>query len=99
VKLSTESRIQIFSNIMKGWQGVIIIGKHEEDVQRKLSDLQRKKRIEDDRISRISLIGTIEQVQTEIARYISIGVNYFTISFPDLESLQLFAERIMPQFK
>jgi alkanesulfonate monooxygenase SsuD/methylene tetrahydromethanopterin reductase-like flavin-dependent oxidoreductase (luciferase family) len=97
--LSTESRIQIFSNIMKGWQGVIIIGKHEEDVQRKLSDLQRKKRIEDDRISRISLIGTIEQVQTEIARYISIGVNYFTISFPDLESLQLFAERIMPQFK
>jgi hypothetical protein len=45
---------------MKGWQGVIIIGKHEEDVQRKLSDLQRKKRIEDDRISRIFLIGTIE---------------------------------------
>jgi alkanesulfonate monooxygenase SsuD/methylene tetrahydromethanopterin reductase-like flavin-dependent oxidoreductase (luciferase family) len=84
---------------MKGWQGVIIIGKHEEDVQRKLTDLQRKKRIEDDRISRIFLIGTIEQVQTEIARYISIGVNYFTISFPDLESLQLFAERIMPQFK
>jgi alkanesulfonate monooxygenase SsuD/methylene tetrahydromethanopterin reductase-like flavin-dependent oxidoreductase (luciferase family) len=88
-----------YQNIMKGWQGVIIIGKHEEDVQRKLTDLQRKKRIEDDRISRIFLIGTIEQVQTEIARYISIGVNYFTISFPDLESLQLFAERIMPQFK
>jgi alkanesulfonate monooxygenase SsuD/methylene tetrahydromethanopterin reductase-like flavin-dependent oxidoreductase (luciferase family) len=88
-----------YQNIMKGWQGLIIIGKHEEDVQRKLSDLQRKKRIEDDGISKISVVGTIEQVQTKIARYISIGVNYFTVSFPDLESLELFAERIMPQFK
>jgi alkanesulfonate monooxygenase SsuD/methylene tetrahydromethanopterin reductase-like flavin-dependent oxidoreductase (luciferase family) len=84
---------------MKGWQGLIIIGKHEDDVQIKISDLQRKKRIEDDGISKISVVGTIEQVQTEIARYISIGVNYFIVSFSDLESLKLFAERIMPQFK
>jgi alkanesulfonate monooxygenase SsuD/methylene tetrahydromethanopterin reductase-like flavin-dependent oxidoreductase (luciferase family) len=86
-------------DIMKGWQALIIIGKHEGEVQRKLSDLQRKKRIEDDGISKISVVGTIEQVQTEIERYISIGVNYFTMSFSDLESLQLFAEEIMPQFK
>ena len=86
-------------DIMKGWQALIIIGKHEGDVQRKLSDLQRKKRIEDDGISKISVVGTIEQVQTEIERYISNGVNYFTMSFSDLESLQLFAEEIMPQFK
>ena len=84
---------------MKGWQALLIIGKYEEDVQRKLSDLQRKKRIDDDGISKISVVGTVEQVQIEIARYISIGVNYFTVSFPDLESLQLFAERIIPQFK
>jgi hypothetical protein len=80
---------------MKGWQGLIIIGKHEEDVQRKLSDLQRKKRIENYSLSKISVAGTIEQIQTEIAKYISIGVNYFTMSFPDLESLELFAERII----
>jgi alkanesulfonate monooxygenase SsuD/methylene tetrahydromethanopterin reductase-like flavin-dependent oxidoreductase (luciferase family) len=84
---------------MKGWQGLIIIGKHEEDVQIKISDLQSKKRIEDGGISKISIVGTIEQVQTEIAKYISIEVDYFTASFPDLESLKLFAERIMPQFK
>ena len=88
-----------YQNIMKGWQGLIIIGKHEEDVQIKISDLQSKKRIEDGGISKISIVGTIEQVQTEIAKYISIGVDYFTASFPDLESLELFAERIMPQFK
>jgi hypothetical protein len=84
---------------MKGWQGLIIIGKHEEDVQIKISDLQSKKRIEDDGISKISVVGTIEEIQTEIAKYIRIGVNYFTVSFRDLESLKLFAERIMPQFK
>jgi alkanesulfonate monooxygenase SsuD/methylene tetrahydromethanopterin reductase-like flavin-dependent oxidoreductase (luciferase family) len=88
-----------YQSIIKGWQGLIIIGKHEEDVQRKLSDVRRKKRIEDEKISKISVAGTIEQVQSEIARYASIGVNYFTLSFPDLESLQLFAERIMPQFE
>jgi len=88
-----------YQKIMKGWQGLIIIGKHEEDVQRKISDLQSKKRIENNGLSKISLVGTIEQVQTEIVKYISIGVNYFTVSFPDLESLKLFAERIMPQFK
>lgn len=88
-----------YQNMMKGWQGLIIVGKHQDDVQIKISDLQSKKRIEDDGISKISVVGTIEQVQTEIAKYISIGVNYFTVSFPDLESLELFAERIMPQFK
>jgi alkanesulfonate monooxygenase SsuD/methylene tetrahydromethanopterin reductase-like flavin-dependent oxidoreductase (luciferase family) len=88
-----------YQNIMKGWQGLIIIGKHEEDVQIKISDLQSKKRIEDDGISKISVAGTIEEIQTEIAKYIRIGVNYFTMSFRDLESLKLFAERIMPQFK
>lgn len=88
-----------YQNIMKGWQGLIIIGKHEEDLQIKISDLQSKKRIEDDGISKISVAGTIEEIQTEIAKYIRIGVNYFTVSFRDLESLKLFAERIMPQFK
>ncbi|HJR47389.1 MAG TPA: LLM class flavin-dependent oxidoreductase [Nitrososphaeraceae archaeon] len=86
-------------NIMKGWQGLIIIGKHEDDVKIKISDLQSKKGIKDDGLSKISVVGTTEQVQTEIAKYISIGVDYFTASFPDLESLELFAERIMPQFK
>jgi alkanesulfonate monooxygenase SsuD/methylene tetrahydromethanopterin reductase-like flavin-dependent oxidoreductase (luciferase family) len=88
-----------YQNIMKGWQGLIIIGKHEDDVKIKISDLQSKKGIKDDGLSKISVVGTTEQVQTEIAKYISIGVDYFTASFPDLESLELFAERIMPQFK
>jgi alkanesulfonate monooxygenase SsuD/methylene tetrahydromethanopterin reductase-like flavin-dependent oxidoreductase (luciferase family) len=88
-----------YQNIMKGWQGLIIIGKHEDDVKIKISDLQSKKGIEDDGISKISVAGTIEEIQTEIAKYIRIGVNYFTVSFRDLESLKLFAERIMPQFK
>ena len=88
-----------YQNIMKGLQSLVITGNHQEDVQRKLSDLQKKKRIENDNISKISIIGTIEQVQAEIARYASIGVNYFTMSFIDLESLQLFAKEIMPQFR
>jgi alkanesulfonate monooxygenase SsuD/methylene tetrahydromethanopterin reductase-like flavin-dependent oxidoreductase (luciferase family) len=99
VAKSLQTCQQRLSKIMKGWQGLIIMGKHEDDVQIKISDLQSKKRIENDGLSKISIVGTTEQVQTEIAKYISIGVNYFTVSFPDLESLKLFAERIMPQFK
>lgn len=72
---------------MKAWQGLIVIGKYEEDVQIKISDLQNKKSIEGDGLSKISVVGTIEQVQTEIAKYVSIGVKYFTMSFPDVESL------------
>jgi hypothetical protein len=40
------------------------MGKYEEDVQIKISDLQNKKRIEDDGLSKMSVVGTIEQVQT-----------------------------------
>src|SRR5215204_4508930 len=82
-----------------GKRTIEIAAKHADDVQIKISDLQSKKRIENDGLSKISIVGTTEQVQTEIAKYISIGVNYFTVSFPDLESLKWFAERIMPQFK
>jgi hypothetical protein len=62
------------------------IRKYQEDVQIKISDLQNKKSIDGDGLSKISVVGAIEQVQTEIAKYIISGVNYFTMSFPDVES-------------
>jgi hypothetical protein len=61
--------------------------KYEEDVQIKISDLQNKKSIDGDGLSKITVVGAIEQVQTEIAKYTISGVNYFTMSFPDVESL------------
>ena len=66
---------------------MIVICKYQEEVQIKISDLQNGKRIENDGLSKISVVGAIEQVQTEIAKYVSIGVKYFTMSFPDVESL------------
>lgn len=62
------------------------IRKYQEDVQIKISDLQNKKSIDGDGLSKISVVGAIEQVQTEIEKYIISGVNYFTMSFPDVES-------------
>lgn len=62
------------------------IRKYQEDVQIKISDLQNKKSIDGDGLSKISVVGAIEQVQTEIAKYIISGVNYFTMSFPGVES-------------
>jgi alkanesulfonate monooxygenase SsuD/methylene tetrahydromethanopterin reductase-like flavin-dependent oxidoreductase (luciferase family) len=46
--------------------------------------------------------GTANNIKREINRYKNIGVNYFTIHFPDLpdlRSLDLFARYVVPEFK
>jgi hypothetical protein len=46
--------------------------------------------------------GTANNIIREINRYKNIGVNYFTIHFPDLpdlRSLDSFARYVIPQFK
>jgi alkanesulfonate monooxygenase SsuD/methylene tetrahydromethanopterin reductase-like flavin-dependent oxidoreductase (luciferase family) len=45
------------------------------------------------------IAGTQETTLQEIAKYAGIGVDYFTVSFVDVESLQIFAEQIIPKFQ
>ena len=49
-----------------------------------------------------NLVGTPEQVAEKVARYVELGCTYFVpwcSDYPDLTTLTLFAERVMPQFR
>jgi alkanesulfonate monooxygenase SsuD/methylene tetrahydromethanopterin reductase-like flavin-dependent oxidoreductase (luciferase family) len=49
-----------------------------------------------------NLVGTVEQVTEKIARYVELGCTYFIPwcnDYPDLTTLTLFAEQVMPQFR
>ena len=49
-----------------------------------------------------NLIGTPEQVAEKIARYVELGCTYFvpwSPDYPSTETLQLFAAKVMPQFR
>ena len=49
-----------------------------------------------------NLIGTPEQVSEQVARYVELGCSYFVPwcrDYPDLTSLRLLAEKVMPQFR
>lgn len=84
--------------MVKGWQGVMLLGKDEEELRSKM-DILVKGVWES---SGLVIAGTPEKILKEIERYASIGVNYFTIYYPDvpdLRSLQLFAEHIIPHFR
>jgi F420-dependent oxidoreductase-like protein len=49
-----------------------------------------------------NLIGTPEQVTEKVARYVDLGCTYFVpwcSDYPDLTTLTLLAERVMPEFR
>jgi F420-dependent oxidoreductase-like protein len=49
-----------------------------------------------------NLVGTPEQVAEKVARYVELGCTYFIPwcnDYPDLTTMSLFAERVMPQFR
>jgi F420-dependent oxidoreductase-like protein len=49
-----------------------------------------------------NLIGTPEQVSEKVARYVELGCSYFVpwcSDYPDLTTLRLFAEKVMPEFR
>ncbi|MDQ1279640.1 MAG: class flavin-dependent oxidoreductase, partial [Thermoproteota archaeon] len=50
-----------------------------------------------------NIVGTPEQCIEKIAKYTDLGVSHFMLVFPeapkDLKSLELFSEKVMPQFK
>lgn len=49
-----------------------------------------------------NLVGTPEQVCEKVARYVELGCSYFVAwcrDYPDTQSLSLFAEKVMPEFR
>lgn len=87
--------------LKKSWSGTILIAEREDELRDRVRILRAKHILEKSNENLI-LMGTPEQCAEKISKYIEIGVTYFIIAFPDVtdtESLQLFAEYVMPKFK
>ncbi len=89
-------------DIKKSWQGRVIIAESKAQVEEKLYRFQDT-RVGVARTASNNIVGTPEQCIQRIQEYEDIGVTQFMLVFPeapkDLSTLQLFAEKVMPNFK
>jgi hypothetical protein len=89
-----------YHNIIKAWHGILFLGSNEGELKTRKEMILDKKTIWKD--SELVIAGTPDTILGEINKYVSIGVTYFTIYFPDLPnmiSLELFAKNIIPYFR
>jgi alkanesulfonate monooxygenase SsuD/methylene tetrahydromethanopterin reductase-like flavin-dependent oxidoreductase (luciferase family) len=87
-----------FDRITKAWHAIMLLGHNDNE----LIMLKNRAGIWK-RNSKVAIVGTPDDIIKDIQRYMVIGgVRYFTIHFsdlPDLRSLNLFAESVIPYFK
>lgn len=91
-----------YDKLMKGWQGMIIIGKDRNELRDKKRAIVEKTKISNRRMLEFIIAGTADEIVKELGRYTDKGVNYFTVYFsdlPDLGSLRLFARYVIPHFR
>ncbi|MCU1680154.1 MAG: class F420-dependent oxidoreductase [Amycolatopsis sp.] len=88
------------SEMMMSWTGDTYLRETEEEI---ISDGVRALRpISMETWRATGLIGTPEQVCERIQGLVDLGVTGFTLSFfdlPDLQSLELFATKVIPEFR
>jgi alkanesulfonate monooxygenase SsuD/methylene tetrahydromethanopterin reductase-like flavin-dependent oxidoreductase (luciferase family) len=90
--------------IRRAWQGVVLIGKNDDEVREKIrNNLQAPPRPEIynsiEEFIRPRIVGTPQECVEQVRRYLEAGVTDFILYFPDaaqIRSLQLFAEKVMP---
>lgn len=86
-----------YENIIKGWHGVLLLGKDKNDIRKRKIEVDEKQGAWKN--SKFLISGTSDAILDEIYSYLNIGVIYFIIYFPDLPdttSLQLFAKHVIP---
>jgi F420-dependent oxidoreductase-like protein len=82
-------------------QCIVVIGKDEADLKKKLGFAKAMVGAVFD-IDKTGLVGTPDQLVEKISRRNRDGVSFFTMMFGDLnsaDSIQLFAERVAPAFQ
>jgi len=89
-----------YNSIPKSWYGDLLIGKGEGEVKSGMKRLEAKVP-KPERILR-ALIGTPPQIIDQIEEYVKLGVEYFIVvptDPKDIDSMRLFAEKVVPSFK
>lgn len=85
-----------YDDIVKAWHGILFLGKDENELRTRTTNMSYNRGIVKD--SNLIISGTPKTILRELKRYLNIGVTYFTVcfaDFPDTRSLELFAEHIM----
>jgi len=90
-------------DIRKSWQGSVVIGRNESEVERKLEIARQSNPTAKEDFKSRTIVGTPDQCCERIAGYVDMGVDRFMLSFPeaatDLTGLRLFAEQVLPNLK
>jgi alkanesulfonate monooxygenase SsuD/methylene tetrahydromethanopterin reductase-like flavin-dependent oxidoreductase (luciferase family) len=83
--------------LRKSWMGEIVMGDTKADVEREVTKLKPADMTNDQyKIARI--MGTPDEVITQIQTYVKLGASYLMIRFPHIETLEplrSFAEQVM----
>lgn len=84
--------------IQKSWQGRIILAENEAELKEKT----RRFMFTPQGVAQ-GIVGTPEQCVEKITQYVDMGVTCFMLTFPevarDLKCLEVFSEKVIPQFK
>lgn len=97
-----------FGEIRRTILNTVVIGKTEDEVERKVKLFLPEKfqlglhAMTRDELRKWVLVGTSDRIAQRLQEYSDVGVQYAVLNFPDahkLESVELFAEKVMPALK
>ena len=91
-----------FKDMVFSWGCWFWIYEDERERDKYSSEIRRLSHYPGDRWSAVIIMGTPEEMAEKFESLIDLGISYFTLRFEDLPStrgLQLFAERVMPEFR
>jgi alkanesulfonate monooxygenase SsuD/methylene tetrahydromethanopterin reductase-like flavin-dependent oxidoreductase (luciferase family) len=90
-----------FSSIVKSKHSNVIVAESEEQVEQQLSQIVPD-RSKWKNFSENNIVGDPQKCREQILRYVDAGVEYFTLSFPDLfdlTCLDIFSKSVMSEIK
>ncbi|MFW9806017.1 MAG: LLM class flavin-dependent oxidoreductase [Candidatus Thorarchaeota archaeon] len=90
-----------FKKIVFSWGCWFWIYENEKECDRYASEIKRLTELPDDMWQATIVMGTPEEISEKFESLIDLGITYFTLRFEDLPSkrgLELFAERVIPEF-
>ena len=94
-------------NLIISWQGFILIGRTESEVEERITNAARRRGVSDADFRRMSLdrgylIGTPDECVNHLREFAAIGVNSFVLGFTgaiDIRPLEVFRDTIAPELR
>ena len=91
-----------YSGILKTALTTVVIAEDRETLEGALAGV-REPGVSDEELDEIVLYGTPEMVAAKIERRMQAGIQYLIVNFigstSEKDSLELFAEKVVPQFQ